>query len=83
MNQDGDRTMIKGKIEWEHDPEEGLTLHIKPGLDGLFNGETCRHMRAARREMLLTLRGLIDIAVTRMEEKENKAQKRQGKIEVE
>jgi hypothetical protein len=75
--------MVKGKIEWEHNPEEGLILHIKPGLDELFTGEIHRHMRAARKEMLLALRGLIDIAVMKMDEKDQKTEKKRAKIEVE
>jgi hypothetical protein len=75
--------MVKGSIEWEHNPEGGLVLRIKPGLGGLFTGETHRHMLAARKEMLLALRGFIDIAVKRMEEKEKKTDKQGTKIAVE
>ena len=39
-------------------------------------------MRAARKEMLLAVRNLIDIAVTHMDAKENKDQKQATKIEV-
>ena len=74
--------MVKGMIEWEHSPEEGLVLHIKPGLGGLLTGETRSHALAARKEMLLAFRGLIDIAVNRLEEKEKKTEKRRTKIEV-
>jgi hypothetical protein len=41
--------MPKGSIEWEHSPEEGLVLHIKPGLGELFTGETRKHALAARK----------------------------------
>jgi len=75
--------MIKGKIEWEHNPEDGLILRIKPGLGGLFSEETFKHAMAARREMLLVLRSFIDLAVKKMEEKEKKAEKRGTKIAVE
>jgi hypothetical protein len=74
--------MVKGSIEWEHNPEEGLVLRIKPALGELFTGETRKHVLAARKGMLLALRGLIDIAVKRMEEKEKKTEKRGAKIEV-
>lgn len=75
--------MAKGSIEWEHNPEEGLVLRIKPGLHEFFTGETHRQALGARKEMLLALRGLIDIAVKRMEERENKTSQRGTKIKVE
>lgn len=74
--------MGKGSIEWEHNPGEELVLHIKPGLGELFDGETRKHALAASREMLLALRGLIDIAVKHMEEKEAKTEQCRTKIEV-
>lgn len=74
--------MVKGSIEWEHDPEGGLVLRIKPAFGEMFTGETRKHALAARKEMLLALRGLIDIAVRGMEEKEKKTEKR-SKIQVE
>jgi hypothetical protein len=66
--------MVKGSIEWEHD-QEGLVLRIKPALGELINGETRKHALAARREMLLAFRSLIDIAVKRLEEKEKQTEK--------
>jgi hypothetical protein len=75
--------MHKGMIEWEHSPESGLVVRINPGMPELFNGEACRHARAMRKEMLLTLRGLIDLAVRGMEEKEKKAGEKATKIPVE
>jgi hypothetical protein len=74
--------MAKGSIEWEHTPEDGLVLRIKPALGELFTGETRKHALAARKEMLLVFRGLIDIAVNKMEEKEKKTDKHRTKIEV-
>ena len=74
--------MVKGTIQWEHTPEEGLVVRIKPGMPGLFTGETRKHVKAARKEMLLAIRNLIDIAVTHMDAKENKDQKQATKIEV-
>ena len=74
--------MVKGTIQWEHTPEEGLVVRIKPAMPGLFTGETRKHVKAARKEMLLAIRNLIDIAVTHMDAKENKDQKQATKIEV-
>ena len=28
--------MVKGTIQWEHTPEEGLVVRIKPGMPGLL-----------------------------------------------
>ncbi len=77
--------MAKGSIEWEHTPEDGLVLRIKPAGGGIFSGETRKHAMAARKEMLLAIRSLIDVAVSRMEEKEKKAGTGKGatKIKVE
>ncbi len=75
--------MVKGMIECEHSLESGLVLRIKPVLPDLLAGETCKHVLAARKEMLLALRGLIDIAVKGMEEKEKKAGERATRIPVE
>ncbi|MDO8715851.1 MAG: hypothetical protein Q7J73_03465 [Dehalococcoidales bacterium] len=75
--------MAKGVIEWEHNRKEGLVVRIKPGFGELFTGETRRHVLAVPKETLLALRGLIDITVKRMEEKEKKTEKQSTKIEVE
>ena len=75
--------MISGSIEWEHRPGEGLILRFKPPLGKIVPDETRGHVRAARKEMLLALRSLIDAAIGRVEEAEKKAEKRRTKIEVE
>jgi hypothetical protein len=75
--------MLSGSIEWEHHPEEGLILRLKPPLDKVVPDETRGHIRAARKEMLLALRSLVDAAIVREEEVEKKAKKGRTKIEVE
>jgi hypothetical protein len=75
--------MTKGSIEWEHNQKDGLVLRIKPPIMGLDAGEVKQHARAARKEMLLTFRSLIDAALTRTDEKEEKAAKSGKKIKVE
>jgi hypothetical protein len=75
--------MSKGSIEWEHNPQDGLVVRIKPGLGELFTGDTRKHALAARKEMLLAFRSLIDIAVKHVEQKEAKTEQRRTKIEVE
>jgi len=75
--------MISGSIEWEHRPEEGLILRFKPPLGKIVPTEARGHIRAARKEMLLALRSLVDAAIVREEDAEKKAGKRRTKIEVE
>jgi len=75
--------MVKGSIEWEHSQEDGLVLRFKPSIIGLINGEARQHALAARKEVLLTMRSLIDAAVKRTEDKENKSGSHGVKIEVE
>jgi hypothetical protein len=75
--------MVKGSIAWEHNAEDGLVIRLKPGLSGLFAGEVRQHTVAARKEVLLALRSLIDIAVQQTEEKEGKVKKSVAKIKVE
>jgi|WetSurMetagenome_2_1015567.scaffolds.fasta_scaffold994365_1 hypothetical protein len=74
--------MVKGCIEWEYDAENGLVLHIKPIPGGLMEGELHQHMLAARKEMLLALRGLIDVAVKHTEEKESQSPNSGTRIKV-
>ncbi len=75
--------MAKGSLEWEHTPGQELILKIRPPFGEIFSDEARKHARAARKEMLLTVRSLIDIAVKRMEEKENKTKTQGTKIPVE
>ena len=75
--------MLSGSIEWEHRPGEGLILRFKPPLGKIVPDETRGHVRAARKEMLLALRSLVDAAIVREEEAGKKAEKRRTKIEVE
>lgn len=75
--------MLSGSIEWEHRPDEGLILRLKPPLGKIVPDETRGHVRAARKEILLALRSLVDAAIVREEEAEKKAKKRRTKIEVE
>lgn len=74
--------MVKGSIEWEHSEEEGLVLRIKPSVGEIMTGDILQHAMAARTEILLALRSLIDIAVSRTGEKGNKTRKPMTKIKV-
>ncbi len=78
--------MVKGSIEWEYNPDNGLVLHINP-LPGclyrsLAGGEVHQHMLAARKEVLLAMRGLIDTAVKHTEDKAGQASKGGEKINI-
>jgi hypothetical protein len=80
--------MAKGCIEWEHDEENGLVLRIKPGYKDMAAttaaaAEVIQHAMAANREILLTMKSMIDLAVQRTEEKAAKASQRATKIKVE
>ena len=72
--------MIGGRIEWEHHPGEEFILRFKPPLFKTLPEETKGHIKAARKEVLLTLRSLIDAAIGRVEETEKKSR---TKIKVE
>ncbi len=75
--------MTKGTIEWEHEPGKELVLRFKPPVIG-SGGEIMRHTRAARKEMLMAVRGMIDIAIGQMEAAEKRtAEKRTRKVPVE
>ncbi len=75
--------MPKGSIEWEYDIEEGLTLHIHPMFRKMVTEETRAHIRASRKEMLIALRGLLDMTIQKMEEHEKTPGKGRAKIKVE
>ena len=72
--------MIGGIIEWEHHAGEEFLLRFKPPLGKIVPDEARGHVKAARKEMLLALRSLIDAAIARSEETEKK---QPTKIEVE
>jgi hypothetical protein len=72
--------MIGGMIEWEHHPGEEFVLRFKPPLGKIAPDEVRAHAKAARKEILMALRSLIDAAIAGSEEEEKK---HPTKIEVE
>ncbi len=75
--------MAKGSIEWELDPGKELVIRFRPPMMG-NGGEIIRHTRAARKEMLMAVRGLIDIAVQQMDQADKRTtEKRTRKVTVE
>lgn len=76
--------MLKGSIEWEHVHGEGLVLRIKrPTGCGDRTREVGEHFVGASKEVLLTVRFLLDAAIQHIEEKEKRAEQKRTRIEVE
>jgi hypothetical protein len=75
--------MVKGFIEWEHSEEDGLVLRIKPALGQLVNQDVRQHASAAQKELLLTMKILIDMAVKQMDDKDSSGKQGSTKIKVE
>ena len=73
--------MARRFIEISYDPEEGLTIQVKPQGLHLIPGPAREHLLEARKEFLLALRSLLDRAISRVEEKAKVAQ-RPRKVEV-
>ena len=69
-------------FEVEHRPGEEVVLRFKsPKLRGLPDS-TWEHLLAARKEMLLALRSMLDRAMEKMEEPKADKGKRRTKIKV-
>ena len=69
-------------FEVEHRPGEEVVLRFKSPEFRMLPDSTKQHLRAARKEMLLALRSMLDKAIERTEEtRETKGRKR-TKIEV-
>lgn len=73
--------MARRLIEISYEPEEGLTIQVKPHGLHLLPGPARQHLLEARKEFLLALRSLLDRAISRVEEKKEAAQ-RIRKVEV-
>jgi len=69
-------------FEVEHRPGEEIVLRFKsPKFRGLPDS-TRQHLLAARKEMLLALRSMLDRAIERTEESKEAKRKKRTKIEV-
>ena len=73
--------MSESVIEIEGRPGEGFVLRIKPMAFSILPAETRSHVRAARKEMLLALRSILDQAIEHIDKAETPAPAR-TKIEV-
>ncbi len=69
-------------FEVEHRPGEEWVLRIKSPKLQMFPDSTRQHMLAARKEILLALRGVLDSAIERTEQKGATKGKKRTKIEV-
>ena len=68
-------------VEVNYSSEEGLTLRFQPRTLQLVPEATRTHLRAAKKELLLAMRGCIDGAIERTEGREAEA-RRPRRIEV-
>jgi len=68
--------------DWLAEGIEGFRACCKK-LSPFLSEEFYQHTRAARREMLLAMRSLIDAAIESIEEKEEAPKKKAAKIKVE
>ena len=57
--------------------------HIRPMFREMVSEEARAHVKASRKEMLLALRSLIDVAVQKMEQKGKTPREGRTKIKVE
>ncbi len=69
-------------LECEYRPGEEFVLRFRPPKLQMMSEPTREHLRAARREMLLAVRSIIDEAIRRTEEVGGTGEKGPTKIEV-
>jgi len=69
-------------LECEYRPGEEFVLRFRPPKLQMMSEPTREHLRAARKEMLLAVRSIIDQAIRRMEEAESAGEKGPTKIKV-
>ena len=75
--------MAEKFFECDYSPEEGFSLRIRKPAFRAFAPEARGHLLEARRETLLALRSIVDVALERLEEKEGACGRRRRHIEVE
>jgi hypothetical protein len=78
----GGENMSDRIFEVEHRPGEEWVLRFKsPKFYGLSDS-TRQHMLAAQKEILLTLRSILDVAIERTEKSSEARKRKRTKIEV-
>ena len=75
--------MESAMFEFERLPDEGFVIRVNPRLPHLLPAESRSHFRAARKEMLLALRGFLDAAIEGLDKAEEAKGKGRVKIPVE
>ena len=69
-------------LEFERLPDDGFVVRVRAPRFLLVPAATRQHVRAAQKEMLLALRGLLDSAIECVEEKEKAPPRNRRRIEV-
>lgn len=82
------KSEAEGKVQGAGRPETARNVQeawreFRSSLRALLPAEFWEHQRAARREMLLAARSLIDAAIERVEQADGAQQKRAQKIKIE
>ena len=73
--------MAEKIFEVEYGPDEGLVLRFhKP--TGLISSAATEHLKSSAKEMLLSVRSLVDAALKVVEEKEGSGKKTATKIDI-
>ena len=79
--------MVKGGVErpfeYEYRPGEELVLRFRSPVIDLIPAEVHEHLVASRKELLLAMRGFVDAAISRLEERERARTQRRTEIKVE
>ena len=73
--------MAEKLFEVEYGPDEGLVLRFHKPI-GLVSGPASGHLKNSAREMLLSVRSLVDAALKVVEEKEGTEKKTATKIDI-
>ncbi|MGD0765768.1 MAG: hypothetical protein ABR978_05620 [Dehalococcoidia bacterium] len=75
--------MAEKLFECEWTPEGELVFRLRKPAKHVLNPEIRGHVLEARKEVLMALRSLIDVALERMDEKEKGTGRRRTQIKVE
>lgn len=74
--------MSDSLLEFERLPDDGFVVRVRAPRFLMVPAESRQHVRAAQKEMLLALRGLIDSAIECVEEKEKPRTRERRRVEV-
>ncbi len=74
--------MTESIFEIEHRPGEEVVLRFKVPAFSIVPAAARSHFRTARKEVLLSLRSLLDVAIEQAEKAEKPKTKKRTKIEI-